>query len=410
MSNNSTYKKALLQQYITGNITAADKTVLLKLLTEEKDTEEWQSLIAELSNEQQLFHTYYNKADWEPVVQKILNNKQETQSTTLKVRFHNPILRKWYWTAAVIIIICLSSYFVFFRTDNIRPQLGIDAPASNDVLAPDKTKAHITLADGSMVYIDSMGKGELAQQGNVQLLKLPDGQIAYTLANGEISKKIQYNTLHNPRGSRVIDIQLVDGSRVWLNAGSSISYPVVFIGNERKVTITGEVYFEVAPDKTKPFYVGKANMEVQVLGTHFNVNAYDDEEDIKVTLLEGLVNVKNEQGSTFLKPGEQGIVSYSGLSQSHVRKSIRVKNVDTEQIMAWKNGLFSFDNADLATVMRDIARWYDIEVRYAGKIPAGRFKGKIPRDLTLMQLLNGLTSTRIRFHVENNRRVTILPE
>jgi ferric-dicitrate binding protein FerR (iron transport regulator) len=197
-------------------------------------------------------------------------------------------------------------------------------------------------------------------------------------------------------------MKLADGSRIWLNAGSSITYPVAFMGKERKVSISGEVYFEVAHNAAMPFRVEHGAMEVQVLGTHFNINAYDDEPDIKTTLLEGSVKVSsmvNGQWS-MLKPGEQ-------VSISHKSQLSQPIPVQTTEVMAWKNGLFSFTGADLKTVIRQLARWYNIQVKYEGELPTRKFSGEITRDLTLSQLMNGLQSLGIQFRLEGRTMIVM---
>jgi ferric-dicitrate binding protein FerR (iron transport regulator) len=254
------------------------------------------------------------------------------------------------------------------------------------------------------VYLDSAGNGALAREDNVQVVKLADGQIAYKGAASELV----YNTLTNPRGSKVIDMTLSDGSRIWLNAGSSITYPVTFVGKERHVVVIGEVYFEVAHNKAMPFIVTHGAMDVEVLGTHFNVNAYYDEPAVKVTLLEGSVKIRqlamiNDQlkkvNEILLKPGEQAVLAgdHSPLTINH--------SPNLAEVMAWKNGLFSFTGADLATVMRQLSRWYNVDVKYEGQIPARKFSGEITHDLTLSQLMNGLQSLGIKFNIQGRTMI-----
>jgi ferric-dicitrate binding protein FerR (iron transport regulator) len=255
------------------------------------------------------------------------------------------------------------------------------------------------LTNGDVIYLDSVNNGQIALQNNVEVMKMNDGAIVYHAKEDKGATATSYNTLTNPRGSKVIDMALADGSHVWLNAGSSITFPVVFTGNERKVSIVGEAYFEVAHDEAKPFYVTKGEMEVKVLGTHFNVNAYNNEEDIRVTLLEGSVQVSREsavgsQESRIIKPGEQALVNTS---------TIQLVNPNLDAVMAWKNGLFQFESADVKTVMRQLERWYDIDVRYEGNVPDIRFGGEMKRDLSLAQALRGLEKMGLHFRIEGNQ-------
>lgn len=301
--------------------------------------------------------------------------------------------------ASILLAVTLGGYFLFVNKTDKPTEITQTPLLPNDIKAPENNRAIITLADGRTVYLDSAKNGQLAVQGNVKLVKLANGQIAYQTASGEMLKEIRYNTLHNPRGSKVIDMRLADGSHVWLNAGSSVTYPVDFAGNERKVSITGEAYFEVTHDAAKPFFVSKGDMQVQVLGTHFNVNAYDDEADIKVTLFEGSVKVANATGSVLIRPHEQAIVS---------GKEVTVTDkVDVDAVMAWKNGLFSFNRADLKTMMKELARWYDVDVVYEGNVPAMEFGGELQRSLNLSQVLRALEKSQVRFRIEGNKIIVL---
>jgi ferric-dicitrate binding protein FerR (iron transport regulator) len=298
--------------------------------------------------------------------------------------------RGWKVGIAAAVIVIVASVWLLISQQTKPTQT--DKPiAVKDISAPSVSRAMITLADGTKVYLDSAGSGQLAVEGNIKLVKLSDGQIAYQSSNGEIIKELKYNTLSNPRGSKVIDMKLSDGSHVWLNSGSSITYPVAFVGNDRKVTIEGEAYFEVAHDAAKPFIVSKGETSVQVLGTHFNVNAYSDEEEIKVTLLEGSVKVSNKSNQVRIKPGEQ----------AKVGSDIRVVNdVEIDEIMAWKNGMFLLDNTDLPTIMRQISRWYDVNVVFEEKIPDRQFGGGVSKNLPLSKIVELLKSNGIEAELD----------
>ncbi|HET6996597.1 MAG TPA: FecR domain-containing protein, partial [Chitinophagaceae bacterium] len=242
-----------------------------------------------------------------------------------------------------------------------------------------------------------------ATENNVNLIKKADCEIVYDDSRLTAhDSPLTYNTLTNPRGSKVIDMTLSDGSKVWLNAGSSVKYPVTFIGKDRKVEITGEAYFEVTHDPGRPFVVSKGLISVTVLGTHFNVNAYDDEADIKVTLLEGSVKVSEltTHHSQLIKPGEQGIAMNNG--------ELTVKNdVDMEQVMAWKNGRFQFNEADLQTVLRQVARWYDVEIVYEGDVPTRQFGGKMQKELNLSEILKILEKNNVHFRIDGKKLIVL---
>jgi len=270
----------------------------------------------------------------------------------------------------------------------------------NDIRAPSVAKAILTLANGSTIVLDSANNGELATEGNVMVLKRADGKVAYNDKNSSRSEEIRYNTLTVPKGSKPVQLELEDGSQVWLNVSSSITYPTAFVGRERKVEITGEVYFEIAHDATKPFIVGKGETSIEVLGTHFNVNAYNDEPDMKVTLLKGSVKVKSKKSQLIITPGEQAVVT----SEGHLGIN---KNADLDEVIAWRNGKFDFNNADLATVMRQISRWYDVEVVYQGKTDF-HFGGQLARNSSLIEIFKILEISGVRFTIDG-RKVTVLP-
>jgi ferric-dicitrate binding protein FerR (iron transport regulator) len=303
--------------------------------------------------------------------------------------------RAGWWAAAAAIIVMLTGTAYWLLNKKSQQPVAVVAPA-NDV-QPGRQGAYLTLADGRKILLDSLGNGIVADEAGAQVV-LQDGQLSYKKLPIADSR-LTYNTISTPKG-RQFTLQLPDGSKVWLNAASSLKYPVVFAGTERRVEITGEAYFEVTKNKNLPFIVGmKNNTTVEVLGTHFNVNAYNDEEAIKTTLLEGRVKVKSAIGnrqSAILKPGEQAVIAeHSPLTIDH--------SPNLEQVIAWKNGTFSFTNASLETVMRQLARWYNIEIEFVGSVPGGTFSGEIDRSLTLDQVLKGLTKTRVHYTIQKDK-------
>ncbi len=319
---------------------------------------------------------------------------------------------KWRWkniavAASIILVIGLTGSLFMLNKSDDKTKTASELPVKQlDVEAPETIRATITTADGSRIYLDSVGIGQLAVQGNMKLMKLANGQIAYeTAGSGKALTEIKYNTVVNPRGSKVIKMTLSDGTNFWLNAGSSVTYPIAFIGSERKVTITGEAYFEVAHDAGKSFYVSKGEVSVQVLGTHFNVNAYNDEDAIRVTLLEGSVKVKSglkdQRNEVVIKPGEQAVANTnSGI--------IIMKDVDVEQVLSWKNGWFEFENASPEAILRQASRWYDLEIRYLTNVTDKRFGGRISRDLPLSALMNLLEQNGMHLRLEG-RVLTVIP-
>jgi transmembrane sensor len=407
MSTQNHRLQYLVQQYLNNKSTAEELEEFWQQVRQLKDETVMQQELDALWQQSAVGHEA-PAMGWEPVLQQVYDKAAaHMQKPAVMPMWRRPVFR---WTAAAVVVLSLGVAAYWFLNNNktVSTTGAVATTTVQDVPAPQNNRATITLSNGQTVYLDSAGNGALATQGNVQVVKLADGQIAYKGAANELV----YNTLKNPRGSRVIDMMLSDGSHIWLNAGSSITYPVAFVGNDRKVEVTGEVYFEVAHNASKPFLVRHNDMEVKVLGTHFNINAYDDEPDVKVTLLEGSVRVgsaigpapKREQ-SAMLKPGQQAVLaSNSRFTIDDSRLTIN-HSPDINQVMAWKNGLFSFAGADLATVMRQLSRWYDIQVKYEGQIPARKFSGEITHDLTLSQLMNGLQSLGIKFRIEGRTMI-----
>jgi len=322
--------------------------------------------------EQQLIESWYQELintgelEWAEGEQESIQDTVEVrllQNMTAAVYPAIPVRRLGInftmWAAAAILVILTGAVvYLYNKRQATTPVAKVDASLKNDV-APGGNKAVLTLANGATIDLDDASNGLVAQQGNAKVLKPGDGQLMYSpQEENNDEAAVSFNTLATPRSGQY-QLVLPDGSKVWLNAESSIRYPVAFTGNERKVQITGEAYFEVAHNSKMPFVVEKGNVRVEVLGTHFNVNAYDDESAIKTTLLEGKVKTSVNGQETILKPGEQVSVSHS----SHLSQPIPV---ETEDVVAWKNGLFHFENAGIKKVMRQIARWYDVEVVYEG--------------------------------------------
>lgn len=301
---------------------------------------------------------------------------------------------KTYMAAASILVIASLAYLGY----NKKAQTTIisETPVvvkSNDV-EPGKFTAKLTLADGSVLIVDSLSSGQLVQQGSTTVYN-KDGKLVYQ-KQGKQKDEVLYNTLTTANGQTYATV-LSDGSKVWLNSQSSIKYPVSFIGRIRQVEITGEAYFEVAHDANKPFHVLAEGMEIQVVGTHFNVNGYRDEAILKTTLLEGKVKISKGNYSTVLTEGQQAQLN------KQTQTIEKLNNVDVDEAVAWRFGYFQFNDADLQTVLRQLVRWYDVEVIYQGPIPQREFWGKISRKNTLSQVLRTLETNNIHFKQEGKR-------
>jgi len=316
-----------------------------------------------------------------------------------------PIIPKWARAAACAILLTGIGAYLWSnnKTKPLEPVVLVNAAD----IRPGKNGGILTLADGRQVLLDSTGSGAIATQSGAQVL-LKKGQLVY-VPTGETPVEMVYNMVSTPRG-RQFSLVLPDGTKAWLNAASSLRYPTLFAGNQRRVEVTGEVYFEVARDARMPFRVNVNNkVEVGVLGTHFNVEAYENEANISTTLLEGSIIVslspdRQQQSSShgravILKPGEQAQIAGS---------DSKVIAADIDKTMAWKNGLFDFDGEGLQDVMRQIERWYDIEVVYEKGVRSSEFVGKLTRDVTLNQLLEGFKDLDIHYKLEG-RRLILLP-
>jgi ferric-dicitrate binding protein FerR (iron transport regulator) len=317
----------------------------------------------------------------------------------LRVRQRGKIIRIAGWAAAACLAGVLAGVWLIPKYS--RKDLVFPAVTANTVtVPPGRNTAVLTLSNGRQVLLDSAGNGDLAVQGNARLVKIDDGSLSYKAVGGGAGEEVLYNTLSTPRSGQY-QLILPDGSHVWLNNLSSIRYPVSFRGKDRTVELTGEAYLEVTKDPTKPFIVKVKDESIEVLGTSFNVMAYAEEDAISTTLLTGSVRVKKDKKSVVLKPDEQVRVNAAGdLKVLH--------DVPSEDIVSWKNGFFYFGRASLKEVMRQLARWYDVEVVYAGAVPDVEFGGKVDRSLPLNDLLQFLDRSNVHFRLEG-RKLIVLP-
>lgn len=303
--------------------------------------------------------------------------------------FLNPGNRLWQ-AAASLVLICALSFYIF--------QKQTDKPSSAEELSsninPATDQATLTLGNGEKILLDNSKNGELSAEGNIHINKLKPGNLVYT-ASKKVSK-VHTNTLSTPRGGRY-QLTLADGTQVWLNAQSSITYPSAFQGTSREVTITGEVYFEVAHNAAMPFRVKSENQLIEVLGTYFNVNTYNAKSSAKTTLLSGSIALTNSHQRIILKPGEQGIVAAHAMS---------VKNVDPAEVIAWKEGYFDFTAADIGSVIDELGRWYNVDIHYNGTATKETFTGRIPRSWPFEKVLNLLkTFKSIQVEMQGRRLI-----
>jgi len=281
--------------------------------------------------------------------------------------------------AVILMTIGAGSYFFLFKKPVIEPAQAETAKAKPRDLPPGRDAAVLTLGDGRTIVLDS-ASGTISQQGGATVINL-NGQVSYASTAKDKPAAVVYNTISTARGNQY-QLILADGSKVWLNSASSLRFPTSFTGDIREVELDGEGYFEVAKNAGKPFHVKTKTQDVEVLGTHFNVNAYNDEVATKTTLLEGSVKVKADN-SVVLKPGEQSVLkANSPFTIDH--------SPDIDQVMAWKNGWFEFDNTDIKAIMRQISRWYDVDIRYETKTDNQTYGGRISRNINLSNILKML--------------------
>ncbi|GGH05802.1 FecR family protein [Pedobacter zeae] len=381
---NTTEIKDLIEKYNSQTATTEEKKLV----------EEWYERIdgAELT---------LNQSEDIEVKEQILSrvtSRIQKSAKPKRVRLNDV----WPFKAAVILVAFMAGTYIYFK-QNSRPQVSSTiAKINKKPIVPGGNNAVLLLADGSQIILNKTSDGQVANQSGVEVIKTKSGELLYRFTGNSTAEAAAINTVSTPRGGQY-HLILVDGTEVWLNASSSVRFPTAFVGKERKVEVTGEAYFEVAKNKTKPFIVHTNQSDIQVLGTHFNVNAYADEEYQRTTLLEGSIEIKQGNKKALLKPGQQASLNLK-------TAGIKVNEIaDLEAVVAWKNGYFQFDRSDLPSVMRQVSRWYDAEVIYNGKIPAKQYSGKIPRNVSVVKLVEMLAYSGIHCKIENNQ-ITVNPK
>jgi len=371
--------------------TAEENRIVLDYL----ETGEVSELVALLKErfEAGLIHNVPEDAERVAQLLSELHRRMNPEPTSVYVH-HLPLRRRWGWAAAAaaLILIFSGTYFIYKNRDIGSPRLAI-VPVKTDV-PPGGNKAVLTLANGSKIILDSAANGTLARQGNTKIIKTDSGRLIYTAAK-EKPIEISYNTLSTPRGGQ-FQLILPDGTKVWLNSASTITYPTAFTGNNRSISISGEAYLEVAHNMAKPFIVSVAGQQVLVLGTHFNINSYPEEATTRTTLLEGSVRITKNGRHVLLKPGQQGVTANDPGTPIEVSSG-----VDLDNVMAWKNGIFEFNNLDFKSIMRQVSRWYDVDVQYSADPGLASFGGGISKQLTLLQVLHLLEGSGLHLTLDH---------
>lgn len=368
----------LIEKYIAGNASQEEEDLLLQ----------WYRSIANNAAEVEISR----KDEPEHIRERILLKLQE--------HIHEPkqpVIRKlntWKRIAIAASFVLIISIVAYLWLQKQTPVEVVNTPVQTQDIRPGTNKATLTLADGSVIDLNNAATGGLTQQGNTKIIKQDSGQLAYNITSYETIKMPQYNVLSTPRGGQY-KIVLPDGSKVWLNAASSLKFPVAFTGKERLVELTGEGYFEVAKNAAQPFKVMTEGITVEALGTQFNIMSYRDEPFINTTLLEGSVKVTSANISNILRPAQQAQLNRTGNMQV-------VYNLDTAATVAWKNGYFNFKGMDIKTIMQQIGRWYDVDITFSGEPTEDKYSGKINRNTKLFEVLDLLKSGGVDFTIEGN--------
>lgn len=396
LSNELFEMGTLFLKYNQGEITEEEQTKL----------DNWVNASAE---NKQLFATLTNNDQLQAklnLLHEIEGTKEDAKRRVMELIFpgavvtpiHRATTRSlWKSVAAAVVVTAVLGTGAWFLLKKDAPKVATVQPTEHGLLAdatPGAYKAQLVLDDGSTIELDSAGNRKLAQQGNMQVMNA-DGQLVYK-KDATTKATALYNTLKTARG-QMYPVKLSDGSAVWLNSSSSIRFPVAFTEQERRVEITGEAYFEVAHNDKKPFMVSVNGTEIQVVGTVFNINSYNDEGSMRTTLLKGAVKVKKGDKQVMIKPGEQAQVMNDDIKVT--------KDINTTKEVAWKNGLFYFKNEDLKTIMRQIARWYDVEVVYEGNVSKEGISGKIYRNANLSEVLKLLNVLEVNFKIEGKKLI-----
>ena len=387
----------LISKFLKGTLDNSERTVLEdwinasdanKKVFENFSNKEW------VATELEKIYEFDENAGWETIATS-LNSKREGGSIRL-------YWMKWVAAAVVLITLASSGYWFSMLRGSHEALVGIlsqEERFGKDIKAPESNKAILTLGDGRKIVLEEVSKGKLATDGAVEVTKAADGQIIYKGKKETRSNVVNENTLFVPKGSKAIRLVLADGTAVWLNSGSSLTYPSQFTGVDRMVKMTGEVFFDVARNPSKPFKVMANGVETQALGTQFNINAYSDEPIAKITLVEGSIKVARKKNKgivnpLIVKPGQQ-VLGAEDL------KLIDHANID--EVMAWKNGQFYFEGANIKTIMNQISKYYDVDVVYKGNINYS-FVLKISRTVPISELLKIMELTDlVRFKIDGNK-------
>lgn len=419
--------KDLLLQYLSGQISTADQTTLYSMLLDDRNEAEAKIILREIS-ENTTADKSYRAADWELMINAILSLESVIENRPLISNAEKAVLLKERTisekfiqrmplrkmnlalaAASIIVLLGLTVYFEFiYKVKFIDAEPNKNAAVVAD-FAPASNKAVLILSTGQKIILDSAKNGQLAKFGNTTISKTDSGKLLYSSTGSKINaEESSFNSLTTPRGG-IYELTLPDGTKAWLNAASRIDYPTRFTDKKREVFIEGEVYFEVAHDEAHPFLVSLGTKtkeqgerghwtQIEVLGTHFNVNAYDDNGNpARTTLLEGSIKISAHGENRIIEPGEQAITGFES-------KSIGIdQHVNIDKVMAWRNGRIAITDVSVQQLMTEISRWYDVDIEYAGAVPDKQFYGSIRRDVPLSTVLHALEAYGVKIKIEGKK-------
>jgi transmembrane sensor len=388
------YFLEIIKKYNAGQASEAEKKFVEQFYGLFESAEDW---IA--TDKEEIFHKSTIKAHIDARIASDTEHKVSSTPKQLKLKAR---IRRFAVAASILLALSAAVYFTISRQGSSQRLF-----AAGKHLKPGGNTATLILADGSRVLLNEAANGQISNQAGITVTKLKDGKLLYTVnahsgtAAGQHDSAM-YNTIETPKGGQY-QVSLPDGTNVWLNAASSLRYPTVFSGHQREVHLDGEAYFEVAKNPGMPFIVKSSRQVVEVLGTHFNISSYHDDPLVKTTLVEGKVRLSglNSSQTVTLNAGEQAL--------AHQHGAITVNAVNANQFLGWKEGKFIFTDADIQSIMRQVSRWYNVEVIYKGGISKEKFGGSASRFTNVAELLEILELThQVHFEIQG-RRITVMP-
>ena len=394
----------LLHQYLNGLISEVDCIELLDYIDHAGTDEIADAVNVDLVDLEK--SPQFDEQRTDELLQRIQSDFRFKESSQVKKEQTNVISlykNRWLQIAAACFLLLTGGALYIWQQSKSKANTDQLAVSNKRPIVPGSNKAFLTMANGKVILLSNATNGVLAKTNSGNVSKIRNGQIVYNTldaANTNKSQSIGDNILTTPKGGEY-EVVLPDGTKVWLNAGSSLSYPVTFAGNDRQVKLTGEAYFEVAKNKDKPFYVNINNVQVRVLGTHFNIEAYSEDEEIKATLLEGAVLVSKNKIHSTLAPGQQAVINNNS-------NNIVVSTADIDDVMAWKNGYFIFDHDNIQCIMKKVSRWYDVDVVYQGNFNDLKFGGTFYRSKSIEELLQHLESVGNIHLTTKGRRIIVM--